>query len=254
MTVRWRAVSLDRPASGFERTAAFWSTVTDTTLSPGRDNRSEPATLRPSTGDACLRIAQVDAGPGGSRLELHVDDDVAAFASHAHHLGANVEGPTGDDVAVVRSPAGLASCIVAHRGESVRPRPQSISPGDDAMHILDQLCVDIPAARFEDECMFWSSLTGWELRASLLPEFRFLERPPWSPLRLLLQRRDDNVEPTRAHLDFACDDVERLVERHVALGAQLVATFPYWTVMADPAGLPFCITRRNPRTGCYSVD
>jgi hypothetical protein len=69
------------------------------------------------------------------------------------------------------------------------------------------------------------------------------------PLRLLLQRRDDSDGPARAHLDLACDDVDVLVGRHVELGATTIERFERWTSMADPAGLAYCITSRDPRTG-----
>ena len=38
-------------------------------------------------------------------------------------------------------------------------------------------------------------------------------------------------------------------ERHVALGATVLAREEFWTVLADPAGLPYCITDRDPATG-----
>jgi hypothetical protein len=124
-----------------------------------------------------------------------------------------------------------------------------MSPGG-AQCLVDQLCIDIPGDRFDEECEFWANLTGWELRSSSVRrEFKFLTRPAWSPLRLLLQRRDDADGPARAHLDFASDEVDGLVRQHETLGASVAGVFDHWTVMNDPAGHAYCITSRDPRTG-----
>ena len=56
--------------------------------------------------------------------------------------------------------------------------------------LVDQVCIDIPPARYDEECAFWAEATGWELRAGSRPEFRFLVRPEAMPLRILLQRLD----------------------------------------------------------------
>jgi hypothetical protein len=69
------------------------------------------------------------------------------------------------------------------------------------------------------------------------------------PLRLLLQRTDDEAEGCTAHLDFACDDVVAEERRHRALGATVLRTMPNWTTLVCPAGLSYCITRRDPITG-----
>jgi hypothetical protein len=70
------------------------------------------------------------------------------------------------------------------------------------------------------------------------------------PLRLLLQRLDDNRPgPCRAHLDLACDDLPAELARHQALGAVVVREMPKWTTLFDPSGLVYCVTQRNPATG-----
>jgi len=78
-----------------------------------------------------------------------------------------------------------------------------------------------------------------------------LERPDGQPFRFLLQRRgaDDAGRPTVCHLDLACDDIPNAVAAHVTLGASVVAPFRWWTVMADPAGVEYCLTCRDPDTG-----
>jgi Glyoxalase-like domain len=55
-----------------------------------------------------------------------------------------------------------------------------------------------------------------------------------------------------AHPDLACDDVDAETTRHEALGATVVRVMPNWTTLRDPAGLSYCITRRNPDTGTLS--
>jgi hypothetical protein len=52
-----------------------------------------------------------------------------------------------------------------------------------------------------------------------------------------------------AHLDVGSPDRAAEVRRHLALGASLVAEEEFWTVLADPAGLPYCVTDRDPATG-----
>ena len=69
------------------------------------------------------------------------------------------------------------------------------------------------------------------------------------PLDVLLQRLDHEDGPTSAHLDLGTTDRDAETERHVALGASIVAEEEFWTVLADPAGLPYCITDRDPATG-----
>ena len=96
---------------------------------------------------------------------------------------------------------------------------------------------------------FWAALTGWELRKGSLPDFQSLLRPTGLPLRLLLQRREDDDGPGRAHIDFAAEDVAVEAARHRALGADTVRVESFWTTLRDPAGLEYCITARNPMTG-----
>lgn len=53
----------------------------------------------------------------------------------------------------------------------------------------------------------------------------------------------------RAHLDLGTDDRPAELERHRALGAEVVAEQAFWSVLRDPAGLAYCITDRDPATG-----
>lgn len=249
MTIRWMTASIDRPADPFDNAVEFWMETTGTKLSSARGDHKEFATLLPPGGDAYLRVQRV-GDCGGSHLDLHVDD-VESFVRRAHAMGAHVEHPPGGPP-LIRSPAGMVACVVNHHGESIRPGALMSPQG--AVSIVDQLCIDVPEDRFDEECAFWSGLTGWVLQSSSShPEFKFLIRPAWSPLRLLLQRREDSDGPARSHLDIACDDVKLLVDDHLRLGAFLLEEFANWTCMIDPAGLPYCITRRNPHTGLLST-
>ena len=109
--------------------------------------------------------------------------------------------------------------------------------------------LDLPAAAHDAEVAFWCALTGWEHVASPLAEFGYLRRPPGLPLRLLLQRLGEPAGPVRGHVDLACVDRAASRERHIALGADVVAEHDFWTVLRDPGGMPYCLTHRSPTSG-----
>ncbi|MFZ2013579.1 MAG: VOC family protein [Nocardioides sp.] len=112
---------------------------------------------------------------------------------------------------------------------------------------VDQVCLDIPQDRYEEECAFWSELTGWPVDDSkAYAEFRRLRIPDGTLMKVLLQRLDEPTGPVRAHLDLATDDRPAETARHVELGAAVVDTRRGWTVLRDPAGTAFCITDRSP--------
>ncbi|MFI6071650.1 VOC family protein [Actinoplanes sp. NPDC051343] len=236
MDVRWTTGFLDSPTTDVE---PFWLAVTGMSLSPRRDG-GVFATLVPARGDAYLR-AQVTGRPAGTHLDLHVAG-VPEAAREAAAFGARVVRDVGGLV-VMRSPAGLEFCLVSWRNEQERP-PAVRWPGGQSSR-LDQVCVDVPEARFELEASFWSSLTGWERRPTDRPEFESLARPGGMPLRILLQRVGG--ERAGMHPDFASDDVPAEVARHVALGARVVRVVPgEWTTLLDPAGREYCVTARSP--------
>lgn len=251
MTIRWLTAFIDRPREGFEQAAMFWAQVTGSTLSSRRGEHDEFATLVPADGDAYLRLQHVAEGPGGCHLDLHVEDR-AETVRRSEELGAVVMRRL-DDVVVLRSPAGFPYCIIGYNGESVRPQPTRLDDGPRVL--VDQLCIDVPADKYQGECNFWATLTGWERRKSRLPEFSHLRRPPGMPLRLLFQRLRGSApgQPATAHLDLSCDDVETAAVLHEELGGGRHARFPYWIVMTDPAGLPYCLIRRDPDSGPLSA-
>ncbi|NDL60603.1 VOC family protein [Phytoactinopolyspora mesophila] len=247
MPVHWLVAFIDRPEASFAAATDFWLEVTGSTLSSFRGEHKEFATILPPEGDAYLRVQRVTDGPGGSHLDLLVDD-MTAMAAHAQRLGARPVRELAD-VIVMHSPAGFAFCLASHNAESSRPGPVSLGAGPHT--IVDQLCIDVPRTRFESECAFWTELTGWPLRPGSRPEFSYLERPPAMPLRLLLQRTDIAAPGARAlaHLDLACDDATAAAAVHEELGAEVLARHEHWITMKDPAGVAYCLTRRNPDTG-----
>ena len=244
--IGWTTAFVDRPADSFASVRTFWQRVTGTAMSEVRGERGEFSTFLATGADACLRLQRVEHGPGGTHLDLHVDD-VGASAAAVERLGATRVADLGG-VVVVRSPGGLTFCLVAHHGASTRPRPVG-RPG--ARTIVDQVCIDIAPDRFDAESDFWAAVTGWELTEGRETEYRLLERPPSMPFRLLLQRRGDRDRWRDAgcHLDLACDDIELAARAHAELGAAVVERFSWWTVMADPAGVRYCLTARSPDTG-----
>jgi len=246
VTIAWLTAFLDFPETAVTTGGSFWEAITNSTLSAPRGVANEFATLIPERGDAYLRVQRVNQGMATCHLDLHVDN-LEIAASDAQKLGAALihQSP---GLFIFNSPGGLTFCVVEHQGERERPTP-SIWPGGHRS-IVDQVCIDIPLNAFLEECEFWSKLTRWERRAGSRPEFEYLVRPASIPLRLLLQRLDsESTERCRAHLDLACDDVSNEQKRHEDLGASIIRVEENWTTLEDPAGLAYCITRRNPDTG-----
>jgi hypothetical protein len=239
--VRWVSAFIDAPPDRFDASAAFWTTVTGSR--PGRavGDRGEFVPLEASQGDACLWLQRTDDGPVGCHPDLYVEE-VDAVASRAADLGATGLNAT-DGLVVLSSPGLLRFCLVTHRGQSVRPEPAG-PPG--ARSVVDQICLDIPPDRFDDECDFWSALTGWPRKRESDDEFDRLARPSGVPYAFLLQRLDEQQPAVRAHLDLSCDDREAVTAQQQAQGADVVRRTPGWTVMRDPAGMLYCNTGRRP--------
>ncbi|MFI7409187.1 VOC family protein [Streptomyces sp. NPDC049627] len=241
MSIRWTYAFVDRPTGLFGRACAFWTAVTDTRLSEFRGGQDEFVTLLPGdSADACVKAQGVDSGAGGAHLDFAVDD-VPDLVRSALRLGAAIAAEH-DGWAVLRSPAGQLFCAVPWHGESVRP---PVVRGSR----LDQVCVDVPPTLYDTEVAFWSALLdGWQSAPGSRPEFHVLKPPPGLPIRILLQRLDEE-RPASAHLDLACADIDATRARHEELGAVFVARGARWTVMRDPAGGVYCLTGRDPETG-----
>lgn len=248
----WLTAFLDVAPIDRDRDVEFWCAVTGYEVSAARGDRNEFATLAPAGGDAFLRVQRLDEGPSRIHLDLHVSSPEAA-AADAVELGASVLARSGH--IVLRSPGGFLLCLV---GQPAAERPEAASwsavqeGAAPASHrsIVDQVCLDIPASSYDEECAFWASLLDLRMgTSSVRSEFVHLVRDHGQPIRLLLQRLDDDDGTTRAHLDLATDDREAEVARHLSLGAVPVRRTPWWTTLRDPAGLEYCVTIRDPETG-----
>lgn len=241
--LRWITAFLDLPAAGFEAGTTFWQAVTGSGLTDPRGEHGEFVTLVPRDGVSFLKAQRIDAGSGGIHLDLHTDD-VPGLVERATSGGATVQW-SGEYV-VLASPGGFTFCVVGHPTGTTRTTPV---PWWSGASVVDQVCLDIPAAMHTPEAAFWRELTGWEHTEGRFSEFSSLERPPDQQLRLLLQRLETGDGPVRAHLDLACADRVAETVRHRSLGAALVREHAHWTVLRDPAGLEYCVTERDPTTG-----
>ncbi|WP_042365157.1 VOC family protein [Streptacidiphilus neutrinimicus] len=237
--IRWVYAFVDRPRDRMAAAAAFWTAVTNTSLSAPRGEAGEFATFLPNDGeDACLKLQGVHESRG-DHFDLAVERP-RALADDAVALGAEVVAEHGSWL-VLRSPAGQLFCVVPWHREYRRPPAVAGTR-------LDQIAIDIPAEAYEAEAEFWAELTGWTVERGSRPEFRVVQSPTDLPFRLLLHRLDE-ARPAGAHLDFACADRHATREAHEELGATFVADHGHWTVMRDPAGGTYCLTARNPATG-----
>lgn len=239
--MRWTWLFLALPEDGFGDAVAFWAAVTGSTVSPWRGPDDEFATLLPSASDPWLKVQRV-GGPGGVHLDLDVEGPVREAVDQVLHLGGAQVADLGD-VVVCRSPGGLPFCL----GPGGREGDPSVQARDGVASLVDQVCLDVPAGRYDAEVAFWSALTGWRVHGGyVVDEFEHLASPGPLPLRVLLQRLDDTDGPVRAHADLSSSDRRAEIDRHVRLGAVEGADGRGWTVMTDPVGRAYCITDRRP--------
>src|SRR5690349_14579767 len=107
------------------------------------------------------------------------------------------------------------------------------------------IVIDVPEDDHDRELAFWQSAIGQEMvRIERHPEYHGALLPHHGQVGLLLQRLGDG--PARVHLDFHTDDVEAEVARLEKLGAVRERQVHEWSVMRDPAGLPFCVVPARP--------
>jgi hypothetical protein len=102
---------------------------------------------------------------------------------------------------------------------------------------LCTIVIDVPAADHAATAAFWGAATGQEQRQLSFPEFHGARLH--ESLTLLVQQLGDGGP--RVHVDIHTDDVPAEIARLEALGATVVEQRADWTVMSDPAGLPFCV-------------
>ena len=247
--VRWAYVFLDNAPDEVDASSAFWQAATSTRLSAPRGDDDQFATLLPEQGGAWLKVQRLDGLPPGGRVhvDLAVDSDRSGLdgaVARATAGGAVVDLEL-DDVVVMRSPGGFPFCLTSW--EAYGSPSGQVRSGS---RLLDQVCLDIPLDQHDREVGFWAVLTGWEVRGlGDDGEFSSLARPADVPVRLLLQRLDEESGPVRGHLDFASEDRDAEVAALVALGATAGKRYDDWTVMRDPVGRTFCVTDRKPGTG-----
>jgi hypothetical protein len=242
----WMSALLDFASPDFDRGVPYWSAVTGYAVSPPRGEHDEFATLLPPDGDGYLRVQRLDRGPSRIHLDLHVTDP-AAGADAAVSLGAHVVARPDQGYVVLRSPGGFTFCLVRHPAAAV-PAARSW-PGVRRSRVY-QACLDIPSSEYEREHDFWAAMLA--ASADVLtrrPEFARVRGQRRFALDLLLQRLGEESGRVRAHLDLGTTDRPDEVERHRALGGQVVAEEEFWTVLSDPGGSPYCITDRDPATG-----
>ncbi|QZY28552.1 VOC family protein [Nocardioides coralli] len=243
MTPFWVSGFVDLAPAAYDAGLAFWRDVTGWTVSTARGDQDEFVTLLPPVGDGHLRVQRLGRGPSRIHLDLHVADPRAA-ADHAVGLGAREVADHGH--VVMASPGGFPFCFVTHPAST--PAPGTTWPGGHRS-LVDQVCIDVPAALYAREEAFWLSLTERELSDPPPghPEFRWLAPVEGRGARVLLQRLDQPRGDLHGHLDLSATDRGAEVRRHVALGARFVGDFDTWTVLTDPAGLAYCVTDRVPR-------
>ncbi|MFF2551419.1 VOC family protein [Nocardia sp. NPDC058058] len=240
MTIRWVWAFLDTPAARFDESAEFWRTVTGSTLSAKRGDNDEFLTLLPDSGTPSVKMQAVPHDP---RVHLDLDvDDVPAEVERAVKLGATVVFDN-HGYTVMRSPHGMIFCFTP--ASTAGPVAAVVTGPEGDRSRLDQVCLDIGPADHRDEVRFWTELTGWRWTPGTLPEYSRLTPDFELPVKLLLQRLDQD-RPTGAHPDLACDDIDKTAAWHEKLGALRVRRGREWLVMTDPAGQHYCLTGRDP--------
>jgi hypothetical protein len=106
--------------------------------------------------------------------------------------------------------------------------------------LLREVVIDVPSDDLQSSRTFWSAALLAEAHTVQgHREFVGLERPA-ALSHVGLQ--DIGSGPARLHLDIETDDVEAEVARLTGLGAVEQSRQRSWVVMADPAGLLFCVT------------
>ena len=98
---------------------------------------------------------------------------------------------------------------------------------------------DVPAARFDEAVAFWAAALAAEPGDAPGAFVHLVDAA--AAVEVHLQTVGDG--PPRCHLDVEADDRHREAARLTAAGATHLGRFDAggYTVLADPAGLPFCV-------------
>lgn len=240
--MRWLQLFLDVPADRWAAALAFWPAATGGTLSAARGEDGQFVTLLPASGTPWVKLQRIPDAAARVHLDLDTVDRPRSIAD-ALAAGAS-EAWVYHDVAVHRSPGGLTFCHTL-----AGPAPARL--GRDGDVVLDQVCLDVPPARWDAELAFWSAVTGRTPERGARPEFVRLLDPddPAGAPRILAQRLDEDAPAVGTHPDLAVADRPAATVRHRALGAELLAEREHWTVLRAPSGHAYCLTDRNPATG-----
>lgn len=98
--------------------------------------------------------------------------------------------------------------------------------------------IDHPEDRYDSARTFWAAALGTEAQPQ--PGGPYESLGITGGVVLELQRTGVGTAP-RVHLDIETDDVDAEVSRLRELGASVAAEHDEYTVMADPAGVVFCV-------------
>jgi Glyoxalase-like domain len=240
--VPWMHAFVDVPAEQVDVSRAFWSAVSGWPPGEPWSGHPEFVSLTPPAGAAYLHVQAIGGPP---RVHLDLLGDLDRDAARLERLGATRE-QRGDGWQVMTSPSGLPFCVCAESWPHRRPGAMAWLGGHRSRPV--QLCVDVPADRYEEELAFWRAATEWDDEPVDAPEFHRLVHREESPLQLLVQRLgpDDRGTRARAHLDLGTDDVAAEAARVQALGSRVLDARDGIVVLEDPAGLPFCVTGNDP--------
>ncbi|MDT4914904.1 MAG: hypothetical protein QOC66_4032 [Pseudonocardiales bacterium] len=242
-SILWMSVFADVPAPAGDRALDYWERVTGAARGEPAGTGGEFIPLIPAGGDRFVWVQRVDRDAGGWHLDLHVPS-AADATGPALDAGARVVRER-ESLVTLESPAGQPFCLV-DESRPGRRRPVPSTWRDGRRSLVDQLCIDIPADRFEAECDFWAGLTGWPRAGADLGEFERLQVPTRLPIRILLQRLGgDDRGGIRAHVDMSCDERTAETARHQSFGGSVELRAEHWTTLRDPVGLTYCITDRG---------
>jgi len=108
--------------------------------------------------------------------------------------------------------------------------------------LLNTLVLDVPPEARDAEVEFWASALAAEAIATPMPQYHMLGGAA-PPNRVVVQQVGSG--PPKVHFDIHTDDLAAEVARLEGCGATLVRSFAehpgQWVVMADPAGMEFCV-------------